>query len=314
MIIFITTEYVYIKNDYDIEEINLNMDNHVGASECVLVLHTTNYHFRLPSNNLPQDDPNRSEFYVNQIRYIIQHESHLILNYSLAYMIKHFDLFQNSFKILFNLNPYLFIKNLAQAFKSINLKDIDFGFFENLICDNANADDVYKLLYLFLEEFRIDENNRNELIIEYTYSSNINFEEYSKRMTKNNIYCIVKDNDMEFIECEFDLNDVVSVNDLTLFMELDFNSNNEFTFDPNHNIYGNIGCIDYENVKEIDYNLDKFIENYDENDPEYTIEDILYLEIFSREMFITKLKQLKNGISELRTKKLLKLIDMLKDD
>ena len=318
MIIFITTEYIYVKCDYDIDEINANMDTKVGTSKCILVLHTTNYHFDLPSTNKSTDNMNNLRL-ENLIKNIIQNDSHLILNYNLEYMIEHFDSFKNSFKVLFNLNPYLFIKNLKYA--SCEIKEIDYDFFEHLIYDYTKLEDVYKLSYLFLEEFRIDRNNYNELIVEYTYNEHIKFDEYLKtnKISKiDNTYfnCIVDDNKMQLIECEFDLGALIPINskfDLSVYIELDFDySNSEFVFNPNHTIYSNIALIDLETIKSIDYNISKFIENYDEDDKDYTIDDILHLQVFDETMFKEKLREyVENNMHILKEKKLSRLIELL---
>ena len=276
MIIFITTDLIYVKHDYDIETINID-DEIFDDSDCVLVLHTNNYYFDLPFENINHDDLYYDNKFQNEIINIINNKSELILNYNLDYMIKYFDVFKNSFKILFKINPYLFLKNLKYACLSIEYENDkiimnNYEYFENLILENAFEDDKYKLLYLFDQELIICNymEYNNELLIEDIYDEKLKIEvdKYNKRKNINTkLYCIGIEGRIEFIETELNLESIIDSNKLIIFIEI--NQFGNMNFSENFYIYD---CISYistnDNLNIINYDLYKFIKNIN-----YTITD-----------------------------------------
>jgi hypothetical protein len=97
MLIFICENKNYISYDYDLKNTMPDDDDEI------LVLHTS--YFKI------------CNYYKDElINYLIKNRLFEIVNYNLKYLIKHYINFEEALEILFNYNPYLFMKNLEYCY------------------------------------------------------------------------------------------------------------------------------------------------------------------------------------------------------
>lgn len=130
MFIFICENKNYVTYDYDLK----------NSMECgdleILLIHTFQFYYKsINTNDLIKD--------------VIKNRKHEIINYNLYYLLKYYNVFKEEIKILYNLNPELFM---------YNLQDVEHEVYEGLNEDKDFEKEDYEKVLQDINETIIDYN------------------------------------------------------------------------------------------------------------------------------------------------------------
>ena len=203
MLIFICENKNYISYDYDLKNTMPDDDDEI------LVLHTS--YFKI------------CKYYKDElINYLIRNKLFEIVNYNLKYLIKHYVKFEEALEILFNYNPYLFMKNLeycynenSELFEMVvsnneivennelfneeqtikdKLCELIFKSSENTkikmpqeirIFGNISDNDICRLYLLFNEIFDENKDDNKQSLCDGIYSKHLKYINYNIKNSEN---------------------------------------------------------------------------------------------------------------------------------
>jgi len=237
MLIFICENKNYISYDYDLKNTMPDDDDEI------LVLH--NSYFKIC-------DCHKNEL----INYLIKNKLFEIINYNLKYLIEHYNNFEESLEILFNYNPYLFMKNLeycynenSEIFEMVvsnigiiknyrlfnealtikdKLRELIFKSSENTkikvpqgvrIFGNISDNDICRLYLLFNEIFDENKDSNKQSLCDGIYSKYLKYINYNIRNSENVHICR---NLNSIIEIENEIEDLKDMKDIDEFDDYDF--------------------------------------------------------------------------------------------